>query len=40
MTGSTSGETDIRRGEAEYTGKVCVIGANLNEDALKECFKA
>ena len=33
------GESDIRRGEAEYTGKVCVIGANLNEDALKDCFR-
>lgn len=34
------GESDIRKGEAEYTGKVCVIGANLKEDALKDCFKA
>ena len=33
------GESNIRRGEAEYTGKVCVIGANLNEDALKDCFR-
>lgn len=34
------GETDIRKGDAEYTGKVCVIGADLKTDELEKCFKA
>ena len=32
------GETDIRRGGAEVTGRFCVIGSKLNESALKELF--
>ena len=32
------GETDIRRGAAEVTGRFCVIGSKLNETALKELF--
>ncbi|MBE5971618.1 MAG: cobalamin biosynthesis protein CobW [Lachnoclostridium sp.] len=32
-------EIEIRTGAPIYTGKVCVIGSNLNEDALKELFK-
>ena len=28
------GETDIRRGSAEVTGRLCVIGSELKEDAL------
>ena len=32
------GETDIRTGDPEYTGRLCVIGAGLNEDKLKELF--
>ena len=32
------GETEIRQGSPEYTGKVVVIGANLNEALLKEAF--
>ena len=32
-------EIEIRTGTPIYTGKVCVIGSNLNEDALKELFK-
>ena len=31
-------ETELRRGAADYTGRICVIGANLNEDKLKELF--
>lgn len=34
------GESDIRRGDAEYTGKVCVIGAGLKTEELEKCFKA
>ena len=32
------GESEIRDGSAEYTGKICVIGSELKEDALKELF--
>lgn len=31
-------ETELRRGATDYTGRICVIGANLNEDKLKELF--
>lgn len=31
-------EYEIRTGAPDYTGKVCVIGAGLNEDGLKEAF--
>ncbi len=34
----TPGESDIRRGTAEVTGRLCVIGSKLNEDALKALF--
>ncbi len=33
-------ETELRRGGADYTGRICVIGANLKEDAIKELFHA
>ena len=33
------GETDVRRGGAAVTGRFCVIGSKLNEQALKELFK-
>ena len=33
------GETDMRDGSADYTGRLCVIGADLNEPALKELFR-
>ena len=33
------GETDIRRGSAAVTGRFCVIGSHINEEALKELFK-
>lgn len=29
---------EIRQGRPDYTGKVCVIGANLKEDELKKAF--
>ncbi|MCR5137184.1 MAG: GTP-binding protein [Oscillospiraceae bacterium] len=32
------GETDIRRGSAQVTGRFCVIGAHMKEAALKELF--
>ena len=34
----TPGEIDIRHGGAEVTGRLCVIGSKLNEDALKALF--
>jgi G3E family GTPase len=33
-------EPDIRKGLAGITGRLCVIGCQLNEEALKELFKA
>ncbi|MCD7835274.1 MAG: GTP-binding protein [Lachnospiraceae bacterium] len=33
------GEHDIRSGKPEVTGKLCVIGAELNEDRLSELFR-
>ena len=32
------GEMDIRRGAPAVTGRFCVIGAKIKEDALKELF--
>ena len=29
------GESEIRRGSADYTGRLCVIGADLKKDAIK-----
>ena len=34
------GEPDVREGGADVTGRLCVIGCKLNEDALKKLFKA
>ena len=31
-------ETEIRRGAADYTGRICVIGSNIDEAAIKELF--
>jgi G3E family GTPase len=31
-------EHDVRKGTPDYTGRLCVIGAELKEDALKELF--
>ena len=33
------GEREIRRGGADYTGRLCVIGSGLKEDALHTLFK-
>ncbi len=32
------GEADVRTGPAEVTGRICVIGSQLNEDALRALF--
>ncbi len=32
------GESDVRTGAADYTGRICVIGAKLNEEELKKLF--
>ena len=32
------GEEELRRGSAAVTGRFCVIGSGLNENALKELF--
>ena len=34
----TPGEKNVRTGPANVTGRVCVIGAGLNETAAKELF--
>ena len=31
-------ETELRRGAADFTGRICVIGADLKEDRIKELF--
>ncbi len=31
-------ESDVRTGAADYTGRICVIGSKLNEEALTELF--
>lgn len=35
----TPGEVNVRRGTAEVTGRVCVIGSEIKEPALKELFQ-
>ena len=32
------GEIDVRRGSPAVTGRFCVIGSKMKEDALKELF--
>ena len=32
------GETDLRYGSADYTGRLCVIGVDIKEDAIRELF--
>ncbi len=32
------GESNVRAGSAEYTGRLCVIGSKLDEEELKELF--
>lgn len=33
------GESNVREGAAAYTGRLCVIGSKINEEALKTLFK-
>jgi len=33
------GETDVRTGSADVIGKICVIGADIHEDALITLFQ-
>ncbi|MGN0466308.1 MAG: CobW family GTP-binding protein [Lachnospiraceae bacterium] len=33
------GETEVRRGAADYTGRICVIGSKLAEDKLAKLFR-
>ena len=33
------GEYEVRDGQADYTGRLCVIGSDLKEDALSELFE-
>lgn len=35
----TPGEYEIRKGNPDYTGKLCVIGSNLNEGNITKLFK-
>jgi G3E family GTPase len=32
-------EYEVRGGSPDYTGRLCVIGSNLDENALKELFQ-
>ena len=32
------GESDVRGGDPEYTGRICVIGSEMKEDHLAELF--
>ncbi len=32
-------ELEIREGSPEYTGRICVIGAELNKEKLTELFR-
>ena len=32
------GEYEVRKGNPDYTGKLCVIGSQLKEDKLAELF--
>ena len=34
------GEPDVRTGSAEITGRLCVIGSKLEEDAIRKLFEA
>ena len=34
----TPGEYEIRRGGADYTGRLCVIGSGLDEEKLEALF--
>ena len=32
------GEYEIRQGEADYTGRICVIGSDLNTEKIQALF--
>lgn len=32
------GEYELRQGEPDYTGRLCVIGTNVKEDELEKLF--
>ena len=32
------GEYEVRKGNPDYTGKLCVIGSELKEDKIAELF--
>ena len=34
----TPGEMDIRKGGADFTGRLCVIGSGISEEGLKTLF--
>ena len=34
----TPGEMNIRRGAADFTGRLCVIGSKISEEGLKNLF--
>ena len=34
------GEPDVRKGAAAVTGRLCVIGSKINEEALRALFQA
>jgi hypothetical protein len=33
------GEIEIRRGAADYTGRLCVIGSELKEEQVRTLFR-
>ena len=35
---SVPGEAEIRLGNPDYTGRICVIGTDLKEDKLAKAF--
>lgn len=36
----TPGEIQIKKAEPDYTGKICMIGSQLNKNALEKLFQA
>lgn len=34
------GESEFRAGSPDYTGRICIIGAHIDEKALKELWNA
>ena len=35
----TPGEFELREGQPDYTGRLCVIGSKIKEDALEALFE-